>query len=67
MTMPCEKKRSLIYAREFLRDLMDPRKTPRVPREIRKEAYYRLKHYPADYEIEKLAKKCPEILGDEND
>lgn len=31
-----------------MRDLLDPKATPRIPREIRRRAYYALKHYPWD-------------------
>lgn len=65
MTIPSEKKQSLYKAYFFLMRLLDPKKTPRVPRAIRQEAYYALKHYPRDYDIEYLARKCPKILGGE--
>lgn len=48
--------------REFLRDLLDPKKTPKVPLEIRKRAYSALRHYIWDIDLEKLAKTCPKIL-----
>lgn len=62
MSLPDEKYRALIRARDFLRELLDPSKTKRVPKAIRQEAYYALKHYPWDYDIERMAKKCPEII-----
>jgi hypothetical protein len=62
MTMPSERARAINYAREFLRDLLDPKKTPRVPREIRVRAYRVLRHYPWSLYVEQLAKKCPDIL-----
>ena len=62
MSLPDEKYRSINNAREFLRSLLDPKKTPRVPGKVRKEAYWALRHFPWEIDIEKLAKKCPEIL-----
>jgi hypothetical protein len=62
MSLPDEKYRSINNAREFLRSLLDPKQTPRVPKKVRKEAYWALRHYIADYELEQLAKKCPDIL-----
>lgn len=50
--------------REFLYALLDPKKTPRVPRLIRRWARACLKHHPSERDIEQLAKKCPKILGD---
>lgn len=62
MSLPDEKYRAVQNAREFLRDLLDPKKTPRVPKEIRKNAYWVLRHFPADYEMEEVAKKSPKIF-----
>lgn len=64
MTMPSEKLNSLINARRFLLFLLDPKKSPRVPKSVRREAYHALKHYPAEYEIEKLEKLAPELFKD---
>lgn len=64
MTMPDERKRAVNITRQFLTDLMDSKKTPRVPKEIRKEAYRCLKHYPGDYYMEQAAKQAPEIFGE---
>lgn len=66
MTLPNERTRSLRHARAFLRGLLDPKKTPRIPRKIRKEAYWALRHYPSDYEIDKLVKALPEVLGEDS-
>lgn len=65
MSLPDEKYWALIYTRDFLRDLLDPKATPKVPKVVRHEAYYRLKHYPSDYEIELLAERSPDILKKE--
>ena len=40
--------------RQFLFDLLDPTKTPKVPKEIRKRASECLKHFPMDHEIQEL-------------
>jgi hypothetical protein len=42
---------------------MDPKKTPRVPSVVRKEAYRCLKHYPGDYHMEKAAEQAPSVFG----
>ncbi len=62
MSLPFEKFWSLVATKEFMRDLMDPSKTPRVPREIRRRARSTLKHFLWPSEMERLAKKCPDIL-----
>ena len=64
MTMPNERRNAVNYTRQFLVDLMDPKKTPRVPKEIRKRAYSCLKHYPGEYYMEEAAEQAPNIFGD---
>tara|TARA_X000000950_G_scaffold37100_1_gene39610 strand:- start:2027 stop:2236 length:210 start_codon:yes stop_codon:yes gene_type:complete len=64
MTMPNERRWAINNTRQFLVDLIDPKKTPRVPKEIRKEASRCLKHYPGDYYIEEAAKQAPKIFGE---
>lgn len=41
-----EEKRSIEQVRQFLFDLLDPKKTPKVPRNIRMRARQVVKHYP---------------------
>ncbi len=67
MTLPCERYRSIRHAREFLRRLLDPKQTPKVPKDIRIQAYWALRHFPGEYETESLAKKCPDILKHKED
>jgi hypothetical protein len=64
LTMPNERRNAVNYTRQFLVDLMDPKKTPRVPKEIRKRAYSCLKHYPGEYYMEEAAVQAPKIFGD---
>lgn len=63
MTLPDERYRALIYAKKFLRDLMDAKKTPRIPLELRRAARTILKHYPLEVDLHLLAKKSPDILS----
>jgi hypothetical protein len=51
MTLPYEEVNSLKAVRRFLHDLLDPSKTPRVPKAIRLRAHRLSKHYPMDYSI----------------
>lgn len=46
MSLRYEQYRALQITRDFLRGLIDPRKTKRIPSEIRKRAYRCLRHYP---------------------
>lgn len=52
MTLPYERLRAVNYTRDFLRDLLDPSLTPRVPKNIRDRAANLLKHYPWELEME---------------
>jgi len=52
MTLPIEEYNSLNSARRFLYDLLDPKKTPRVPKYIRKEAHRITKHFPLDVNLQ---------------
>ena len=54
MTIPDEMFNSLRNARHFMLALMDPKQTPKVPKEIRKRARDRLKHFPSEYDIDQL-------------
>ena len=63
VTLPDERTKSLMNAREFLIRLLDPRETPRVPLSVRREARWVLKHYPSQAEIEALADEMPELFG----
>ena len=66
MTLPCERYNAIKRTEDFLKALMDPKKTPRVPKEVRKQAYYCLRHYPSGYNLDLLATKCPEIIETSN-
>ncbi len=46
MTLPIETIDSIRMTREFLRDLMDRNKTPKLPLKVRRQAGRCLRHYP---------------------
>lgn len=46
MTLPHEEAYAIARTRQFLLDLLNPKATPRVPREIRRRAHVLSKHYP---------------------
>lgn len=54
MSLPDENLRALQYAYDFLLDLIDPKKTPSVPKAIRFRARRVLKHYPWDFDLKKI-------------
>jgi hypothetical protein len=62
MTLPDERYRAVKYARQFLQDLCDSAKTPRVPAIVRSQARGILRHYPSDYEMDRASDACPEVF-----
>jgi len=65
MTIPSERTRAVLKAKEFLLALSDPKRTPRVPKKIRKEALEILKHYPWNHHLEQTSKALPNLWGKE--
>jgi len=62
MTLPDERYRALKQGKKLLEELCDPGKTPRVPSIVRDRARGALRHFPSDYELEKMAENCPDLL-----
>lgn len=56
MTLPYEWFISMRKNRQFLFDLLNPEKTAKVPKQIRKRASECLKHFPMLSEIDQLEK-----------
>ena len=54
MTLPHERTNAVLNTEQFLLDLLDPKKTPRIPKEIRRRAGRLLKHYPSKYDMEHI-------------
>lgn len=44
-------------------DLIDSKKTPRIPSEVRKRALSVLRHYPLEYEMKRASELAPEIFS----
>lgn len=57
MTVPVERTNAVVWTQEFLYELLDPSKTPRVPKDIRERARSLLRHYPSKYEMEIIAER----------
>lgn len=62
MTLPVERARSVKETENFLYDLLDPKKTPNVPKKIRERASRLLRHYPRELDIKLASKKVPDIF-----
>ena len=55
MTIPVERTNAVIWTEQFLCDLLDPKKTPRVPKAIRQQANRLLRHYPSKFHMDLIA------------
>lgn len=62
MTLPDERYRAMKAGKKLLEELCDPGRTPRVPSLIRDRARAALRHFPQDWEIDRMAEKCPDML-----
>lgn len=67
MTLPYERTFAVQNVENFLLDLCDPKKTPRIPKSIRKRAGQLLKHYPSQFYLAEVSKKAPEYFGEPRD
>jgi hypothetical protein len=65
MTLPDERYRALKMAEELMMDLLDPSKTPRVPKAVRAQARAVLRHYPGPYYLEQMAEHAPNVIRKE--
>ena len=55
MTVPVERTNAVVRTESFLKDLLDPKKTPRVPKAIRQQASRLLRHYPSKFDMDTIA------------
>ena len=62
MTLPDERYRAVKMASQLLLDLCDPKRTPRVPKEIRQRAQAALRHYPSKWDMDRAASAAPEVF-----
>jgi hypothetical protein len=62
MTLPDERYRAVKFARDFLYDLMDAKKTPGVPKAVRERARSVLRHYPDDYHMNVVSSTSPDVF-----
>lgn len=63
MTVPNERRNAVNRTADFLLDLLDPKKTPRVPKWVRQRARSLLRHFPTRSEMDLTARKYPEAWG----
>ena len=62
MTLPDERFRAVIAASNLLHDLLDSKKTPRVPKVIRQRALGALRHYPSYWDLDRAGQAAPDVF-----
>jgi len=64
MTLPDERYRAVMFARNFLYDLCDSQKTPGLPKAIRDQARSVLRHYPDEWNMQQVAEASPHVFAE---
>ncbi len=62
MTLPDERYRAVIQTKKFLEELLT---TPRLPKAVKDNARWCLRHYPSEWDMRETADKIPEIFATE--
>ena len=62
MTLPDERYRAIMQAREFLERLSFSSETKRIPLAIRKEARALLRHYPGEWDLDQIEQYAPHVV-----
>lgn len=60
MTLPDERYRAVVQTIQFLTDICN---TPRVPKVIKQQARSLLRHYPSVWDMKQAAVNCPNIFA----
>jgi hypothetical protein len=63
MTLPDERYTAVLAAERFMKDLLDPKLTPRIPKELRLRARAVLRHYPQQYYLDLCAEQLPQVFA----
>jgi hypothetical protein len=61
MTLPDERYRAVVQTEKFLREILT---TPRVPKAIKDQARYCLRHYPSEYDMKKVSQTSADIFAE---
>ncbi|MEY4333147.1 MAG: hypothetical protein RLZZ196_1885 [Bacteroidota bacterium] len=64
MTLPDERYRAVVQTKKFLIDLCSPKRTPRVPKDIRQLANSLLRHYPSDWDMTIASQQAPDVFAE---
>ena len=61
MALPDERYRAVLKTQEFLVELLN---TPRIPKKIKDDARWCLRHYPSAWDMKRAAENCPNIFAE---
>lgn len=61
MTLPDERYRAVIQTQKFLVEILN---TPRVPKAIKDNARWCLRHYPSAWDMKRAAENCPDVFAE---
>jgi len=59
MTLPDERYRAVVQTKKFLEQLLT---TPRIPRAVKDNARWCLRHYPTDWDMQIVSQEVPAIF-----
>ena len=62
MTLPDERYRAVERTRQLLLNLLNPAHTPKVPKIVREEAGYCLRHFPTTFDMQIAAEDAPNVF-----
>ena len=60
MTLPDERYRAVIQTKRFLEELLT---TPRLPKKVKDDARWCLRHYPNEWEMQRAAVTAPNVFA----
>ena len=61
MTLPDERYRAVVQTKKFLEEILT---TPRVPKKIKDNARWCLRHYPNEWDMQRAAEKTPDVFAE---
>ncbi len=61
MTLPDERYRAVVQTKKFLEELLT---TPRIPKSVKDNARWCLRHYPSEWDMQRVAESSPDIFAE---
>jgi hypothetical protein len=60
MTLPDERYRAVVQTKKFLEELLT---TPRIPKSVKDNARWCLRHYPSEWDMEHASRDAPHVFA----